>query len=62
MLFAARAEPTVKNMTRYKFFTNALMGYVQLVLLLARYGFSAEDFEKEFWHGIKEELPERLNV
>ena len=34
--------------------------YVQLVLLLARYGFSADDFEAEFWHVMKEELPKRL--
>jgi len=34
--------------------------YIQLVLLLARYGFSSEDFETEFWRVIKKELPKRL--
>jgi hypothetical protein len=34
--------------------------YVQLVLLLARYSFSSDDFEKEFDRVLHEELLERL--
>jgi hypothetical protein len=34
--------------------------YVQLVLLLAKSGFSATDFEKEFWWVLSVELPRRL--
>lgn len=34
--------------------------YIQLVLLMARYGFSAEDFEKEFDRVLHKESLERL--
>lgn len=36
--------------------------YVQLVLLLARYGFSSSDFESEFQYVLKVELQNRLKA
>jgi hypothetical protein len=46
--------------TSFQVLHQCVDSYIQLVLLLARYGFSAEDFEKEFDRVLHEELLERL--
>jgi len=49
-----------KKYTERKLLSECCDSYIQLALLVMKSGFTYADFEKELWHILKEELPQRL--